>query len=300
MEDEMADSTHHAVLAGVDGSASAERAVTWAAEEAARLRAPLDLVHACGVIPVHSQVALPRSFHEALADQGREWLDRAAGLARQAAPDVEVSARLRDGFPIEVLLREAESARMLVLGSRGLGGFTGLLVGSVAVALAAHGSCPVVVVRGEDDAVPPAEGPVVLGVDGSPAGEGAIRFAFDAASRRGVPLVALHTWSDVTMRDLWTTTMPELDWNVLETKERELLAERLAGWQEKYPDVEVRRVVTTSRPARSLIEESRRARLVVVGSRGRGGVRGMLLGSTSQALLHHSHCPVAVVPSPMS
>lgn len=294
----MAESTHHAVLAGVDGSASAEHAVTWAAEEAARLRAPLDLVHACAVVPVHSRIALPRSFHEALADQGREWLDRAADLAKEAALGVAVCTRLRAGFAVETLLAEAESARLLVLGTRGLGGFTGLLVGSTAVALAAHGSCPVVVVRGDN--VPPAEGPVVVGVDGSPAGEGAIRFAFDAASRRGAPLVALHTWSDVTVRDMWTAAMPELDWEVLETKERELLAERLAGWQENYPDVAVRRVVTTSRPARSLIEESRRAGVVVVGSRGRGGVRGMLLGSTSQALLHHSHCPVAVVPSRIS
>jgi nucleotide-binding universal stress UspA family protein len=185
---------------------------------------------------------------------------------------------------------------MVVLGSRGLGGFTGLLVGSTAVSLAAYGQCPVAVVRGRTLAdPPPGSGPVVVGVDGSPTSEGAIEVAFDEASFRGVGLVAVHTWSDVTVGSAFDIAAVSLDWQAVETDEQRLLAERLAGWQEKYPDVRVHRVVTRDRPVRSLLAQAGNAQLLVVGSRGRGGFAGMVLGSTSQALLHHAPCPVLVV-----
>jgi nucleotide-binding universal stress UspA family protein len=284
------------IVVGVDGSESADQAVTWAARYAAAEKAPLHVLHACAVIPVYSPLAVPQDFHDAMTKQGEETLARAAELARQAAPEVEVSTQLISGFAVEVLMEASRNARSLVLGSRGLGGFTGLLAGSVAVALAAHGHCPLIVVRGDRATVDSSDqAPVVLGVDGSPASEAAIRFAFEAASRWGVPLIALHTWSDLTVDELWSVARPQVDWNALEAEEYKLLAQRLAGWQEKYPDVEVHRVVVLSRPAHSLLEQARQARLVVVGSRGRGGLRGMLLGSTSQALLHHSPCPVAVI-----
>jgi nucleotide-binding universal stress UspA family protein len=120
-----------------------------------------------------------------------------------------------------------------------------------------------------------------------------VAFAFDAASRRGVPLVAVHAWWDHLDR-----MVPLLDWDLIETEEREVLAERLAGWGEKYPDVAVGRLITPDRPARVLVEESRRAQLVVVGSRGRGAAAGLLLGSVSHAVLHRAHCSVAVVRPP--
>jgi hypothetical protein len=104
--------------------------------------------------------------------------------------------------------------------------------------------------------------------------------------------VAVHTWFDMVVD---ATMGPLIDWDVMEADEREVLAERLAGWAEKYPDVTVRRLVAGDRPARALVEESGRAQLVVVGSRGRGGISGLLLGSVSQARLHHAACPVAVV-----
>jgi nucleotide-binding universal stress UspA family protein len=168
-----------------------------------------------------------------------------------------------------------------------------LLIGSVAVDLAAHASCPVVVVRGpEPDYTAPRPEPVVVGVDGSPTSEAAVAFAFEAAALQNVPLVAVHVWHDLLVDP---TMAPLLDWDVVESDEREVLAERLAGWTAKYPDVPVRRLVACDRPGRALVDESGRAQLVVVGSRGRGGFRGMLLGSVSQALLHHAHCPVAVV-----
>jgi nucleotide-binding universal stress UspA family protein len=197
------------------------------------------------------------------------------------------------------MIDESVGAPVVVLGSRGLGGFTGLLVGSVAQATAQHGYCPVVVVSGRTlEDPPPTTGPVLVGVDGSPASEAAIGFAFEAASVRGVGLVAVHTWTEVVFDGVWTTFKLDTDWRVLAAEERRLLDERMAGWQEKYPDVLVRRLVVRDRPVRALLEQAEQsgAQLIVVGARGTGAAfTGMGLGSTSHALLHHSECPVAVV-----
>jgi nucleotide-binding universal stress UspA family protein len=185
---------------------------------------------------------------------------------------------------------------MVVLGDRGYGGVSGLLLGSVAAAMAAKADCPVVLVRTEEGApVEDRTRPVVVGVDGSPVSEAALAFAFEEASMRGVPLVALHTWWDLLID---ATAAPLFDWDAVESDEQQMLAERLAGWGEKYPDVHVERLVTRDRPARALVDESRRAQLVVVGSRGRGAGAALVLGSVSHAVLHKSHCSVAVVRAP--
>jgi nucleotide-binding universal stress UspA family protein len=130
-----------------------------------------------------------------------------------------------------------------------------------------------------------------LGIDGSIASEAATALAFDEASRRGVDLVALHAWSDVGIPPLFINDW----WYDLQTEARELLAERLAGWQEKYPDVHVDRRIVCDVPAHALVAESRVAQLVVVGSHGRGGFAGMLLGSVGAAVAHASDAPVIVV-----
>ena len=214
-----ASNPQHAILAGVDGSTSAKQAVHWAVKEALRRRVPLRLLHACAAIPTYSTTVLPQSFYDALKEQGQQWLREAADLAGEAAPEVEVSTELLPGYAADVVINQSSSAGLVVLGSRGLGGFTGLLVGSVAVAVAAHGHCPVVVVRGAiAEAEPPEQGPVVVGVDGSPASEAAIGFAFDAASRRGVPLIAVHTWSDLTVDTMWMAAQPSLDWDTLSSR----------------------------------------------------------------------------------
>ena len=131
---------------------------------------------------------------------------------------------------------------------------------------------------------------MLVGVDGSPASELATEIAFDEASRRRVELIALHAWDDAGLFGF-----PGVDWPLLETSEEEMLAERLARWQERYPDVTVRRQIARGRPARHLVEGSDTAQLVVVGSHGRGGFAGMLLGSTSQALVYNAPCPLAIV-----
>ena len=290
--------TQRAVVAGVDGSECGLQAVRWAAAEALRRQLPLRLVaaHAWPSGGLVGDPGLGVDYRVVLRDVVLGHLATAAADARQVAPELDIEQVEVTGYPVPVLLGESAHAEIVVLGDRGLGGFTGLLIGSVAVEVTAHASCPVIVVRGsEPDRTGPRPEPVVVGVDGSPTSEAATAFAFEAASLRRVPLVAVHVWRDVLVD---ATMAPLLDWNVIDSDEREVLAERLAGWTEKYPDVPVRRLVARDRPARALVEESGRAQLVVVGSRGRGGFHGLLLGSVSQALLHNAHCPVAVVRSP--
>ncbi|MDT0352866.1 universal stress protein [Pseudonocardia sp. DSM 45834] len=287
--------TGRPVVAGVDGSESALEAVRWAAREAHRRQVPLRLVSAFGWTTGHhvGDPGLGTDYLAVLLQKARDEVAAAAVAASGVAAELAIEQEVVTGFPVPVLNAEAARAQLVVLGDRGLGGFTGLLVGSVAVALATHAPCPVVVVRGSTpDASPPLEGPVVVGIDGSPTSEAALAFAFEAAELRGVPLVAVHTWTDYQIE---STMVAVLEGDAIDADEHRLLAERLAGWSEKFPDVSVRRLVTRYRPARTLIEQSGHAQLVVVGSRGRGGFAGMLLGSVSHALLHHAACPVAVV-----
>ncbi|RKT54105.1 universal stress protein [Saccharothrix australiensis] len=279
------------IVVGVDGSASAVTAVAWAAGEAARLRVPLRLVHAYR-LPAQGYPELVVSgaeVRQAFEQQGWQWLEEAAEAARAAVPGVEVGTAVVVDRPAAALVAESRRARMVVLGSQGLGGFSGLLVGSVAVAVCAHGGCPVVVVRR-----PAADGPVVVGVDGSPVSEQAVAFAFEEASLRDAPLTAVLAWTDFPVDSAYGSRFT-VDWSRVEDEQRRVLAERLAGWQEKYPDVRVDRVVVRDRPVRALLAAADGARLLVVGSHGHGGFGGVLLGSTSQALVYHAPCPLAVV-----
>jgi nucleotide-binding universal stress UspA family protein len=280
------------VVVGVDGSDGARRALAWAAAEAVRRRVGLRLVTAYAWAPYgHPGLGPSIERAEDLERAARQVLEDAVEVARRSAPDLEITSNLVVGRPVKVLTDEARSAQLLVLGSRGLGGVSGLLLGSVAVGAAVHAACPVVVVRsaeGDD----PAGRAIVVGVDGSPNSEAAVAFAFDAAAVRGVPLVALHTWADV---EYAPGLAPLVDWSLIAEEQEAVLAERLAGWSVKYPDVAVRRVVQRDGAANALVELSEDAQLVVVGSRGRGNLSGLLLGSVSHAVLHGSHCPVAVV-----
>jgi nucleotide-binding universal stress UspA family protein len=284
---------HRPVVAGVDGSASALDAVVWAAGEAARRRVALRLVTAFGWVDEHpvGHPAAGAAYRDELREAAARHLDEAVAAARSAAPGLEVGHEVVVGYPMGVLAAEARAAQLLVVGDRSRGGFAGLLLGSVAVAMAAHAACPVVVVRGgEPDSS--ATRPVVVGVDGSPTGEAALAFAYEAAAVRGAALVAVHAWAD-SVADVPVAAL--VDWAAVEQEERQVLAERLAGWAEKYPDVAVQRVVVRAHPVPALVERTRGAQLLVVGSRGRGGLAGLLLGSVSHGVLHRSHCPVAVV-----
>ncbi|WAL68978.1 universal stress protein [Amycolatopsis cynarae] len=260
------------VLVGVDGSPSSLDAVRWAAAEAARRGAALTLLYACAVPSPepYTPVKLPRSYGDALLDQGRERLEEAKKAAEHTAA-VPVRTDLRTGQPVAELVRASETADLAVLGSRGLGGITGLLLGSVAVGLATHGHCPVVVVRG----AVPEDGPIVAGVDGSPLSDAVLGFAFATAAARGVRLIAVQALASAD--------------------DEEDLTPRLQPWKAKYPRVEVSQRLVEDRPVRALLHAAEGAQLIVVGSRGRGGFAGTGLGSTSHGVLHHAECPVAVL-----
>ena len=272
------------LLVGVDGSAGALAAVRWAARVARERRLGLRLVHALPDLPAPYPRTDPtyEQLLEAAGAQGRATLAE----ARDAASGVDVETVLRAERAADALIAESGDAAMLVLGTPGLRPLGRVLVGSVTVALAAHAQCPVALIRphaGEDE--PPADGPVVVGIDGSPVSEAAIAVAFEEASWRGARLIAVHC----RHRDGWWDTG-----TAAEEYERELLAQRLAGWPEKYPDVAVDREVVAGRAAERLLDFADRAQLLVVGSRGRGGFSGLALGSTSQALMSYALCPVVM------
>ncbi|MFI5589474.1 universal stress protein [Amycolatopsis sp. NPDC051758] len=287
-----------AVVAGIDGSGSAVRAAVWAGHEAHRRGRPLRLVQVYTLPRVKAPMAV--GTHEqvraGLAEQaeGRLADARAAVLAEH--PGLEITTAAREWSPVTALTQESQHAELLVLGSRGLGGFTGSLVGSTAVAVAAHTHCPIVVVRGrQPHDPPPGTGPVVVGADGSPDSDAALGFACEEARLRGTALTAVHTWSDILADGMLRPHPLQENPDEIAAAERVKLAEQVVGWQRKYPELAIEFEVSRGRPVRTLLERGERAQLIVVGCRGRGGFTGMLLGSTSQALIAHSPCPVAVV-----
>jgi len=279
-----------AVVAGVDGSGCALQAVRWAAVEATRRGGPLRLLaaYAWPKGDRDGDHMLGGQYRAMLRAAARQHLAAAAREVALVAPGLEVEQVVSQGFPVAVLQAESAHADVLVLGGRGAGGDARLMVGSVAMNVATHAQCAVVVVRELVRAA--SDRPVVLDVDGSSAGEATVAFAFDAAARRHVPLVAVRAWHE-PMIDPGLEAALQLD----AADEQQILTERLAGWADKYPEVPVQSVLVRARMARALVEESAHAQLVVVGSRGRSGLAGLLLGSVSRAVLLHAHCPVAVV-----
>ncbi|BBZ05742.1 universal stress protein [Mycolicibacterium chitae] len=294
-----APTTHRGILVGVDGSPSATVAVDWAAREAASRKVPLTLVYVLSppVMMMWPEVAMPPSYSQWQEEQGREILAEATKVAQAAAKadgGVEVRTEMPTGPSQSVLIELSAEADLVVVGSRGRGALARGLLGSVSSNVVRHAHCPVAVIHDEDPMMDnPSQAPVVVGIDGSPASEVATSIAFDVASRRGVELVAFHAVSDADVIEI-----PGVDYETLEERAHVILAERLAGWQERYPDVTVRRVVEWGRPANALVKQAENAQLLVVGSHGRGGFTGMLLGSVANSVAQAAKMPVIVARKP--
>ncbi len=284
----------YGVLVCVDGSAASDAAVAWGTREAIMRQLPITLVHAIPPVVVGWPVGqLYKDMPEWQEENGQHVIDQArktpsANLGEPEPPEIHTEMVYSSVVP--TLIDASKDAGMIVAGSQGLGTLGRLLLGSVTTALIHHAHCPVAVIHSDERAAPDSNAGVLLGIDGSPASEAATAVAFDEASRRGVGLVALHVWSDVGVFPILG-----MDWRDRESEAQEILAERLAGWQEQYPDVRVKRLVFCDKPSRWLLKESEHAQLVVVGSHGRGGFPGMLLGSVSSAVAQSATVPVIVV-----
>ncbi|POM27381.1 MSMEI_3859-like Universal stress protein [Actinomadura rubteroloni] len=280
------------ILVGVDESEQSTAAVAWAAAEAGRAGARLRLVNVAGPwLLADSGDPRVREARSWLLQGGRDALERCAAHARSVAHDLEVRVGQLPGQPAGVLVEEGRGALMVVVGSHGAGRLTGVFLGSVASQIASHTAVPAVVVREQGSF---SYGEVLVGVDGSPTSDRAIDVACAIAARRGARLRALLVF-DEPLPVGGGALIPPVDEPDAADRER-ALAEALAGRQEHHPDLEIVQEVVAGRPARVLAGASARADLLVVGSRGRGGFTGLLLGSVGQAMLHRAHCPVAVVP----
>ncbi|QBS45336.1 universal stress protein [Nocardia sp. CS682] len=281
------------VLVGTDGSACGTDAVRWAAVDAARHGAPLHIVYAIGApVDFGPGLAFNQFDYDGYRKAGAAAVAAAKDIATAAAEPIhpiDITTFVVEAPPIPVLRDRSKDARLLVVGSRGLGAFRRGLLGSVSTSLARHAHCPVAVIPESEDTAPDrAQGAVVVGVDGSPAGARAVEIAFDEASRRGATVLAVLTWSE------FNRYIPRSD---MQKEAEELLAESLAGYAEKYPEVRVSRLVVEERPAKCLLGAAKLAQLIVVGSHGSGGFAGMTLGSVSQAVLHGADCPVIIARS---
>ncbi|MGV9306641.1 universal stress protein [Nonomuraea sp. NPDC003727] len=277
------------IVAGFDGSAAAKAAVEWGADDALRLGVPLRIVYAVDRWPYQIAAFPAQEWPDTLIQAGQKLLAEAEAVVRARRPEVTVDTRLVQGSPSAVLVEAAGEAAEVVVGSRGLGGFTGMLLGSVSMHVAGHSPCPVVVVR---DAPEPARGEIVVGVDDAPGGEPALAYAFEQAKLRGSRLRALHAW-ELPVH----VYSPGLVYDLDEIRERQLkvVAETIAACRANHPEVEVVEDVRQAHPVQALTEASAQADLVVVGSHGRNPVERALLGSVSRGVLHHATCPVAVV-----
>ena len=280
------------VVVGVDGSPHSEAAIEWAVRYAQEHRRPLTLAHAAGSVARTNTLIDPAVTRQSLRMAGRRVTDAALATVKKLAPDLEVAVHMPLREPRETLLAAAEHASLMVLGTRGRGTLATFLLGSVSVGVSSHAVCPTVVVRASPNAQP---GPVVVGVDGTAASEAALGFAFEMASWTHRPLDAVHTWGG-------DGPYPAL---LSQEQRRELMddreldvAESLAGFAEKYPDVHVAQFIVENDPAKALVIASEKASLVVVGSRGHGDAASVLLGSVSRSVVEHAHSSGAVVRRP--
>lgn len=279
--------TRTPILVGTDGSEKAMHAVLWAADEAARRGAELRIV------AIHEPWYDPHSaatdLKEAEERDFRAHLAEAEAAVGRLHPELAVRTDLLAGEAVEVLGEESTGAYAVVVGSRGRGGFPGLVLGSTSLRLGTHARAPMVIVPGPTDS---AQRGVVVGIDGSEHSRRALAFAFDQAARREVGLNAVWVIQEPSWFGPAGSYAQWLAGAAGTTEER--IVEELAPWRRDYPDVEVEATVVWGHPVAMLRRQGERAELLVVGSRRRNIARSVLLGSVSHGLLHHAPCPVAI------
>ncbi|MEU7864714.1 universal stress protein [Nonomuraea sp. NPDC049141] len=281
-----------AIVVGVDGSPSAGSALGWAADDASCRGLPLRIVLVREPWAAEHPLTAA-SDRQTLTERCTYVLDHAADQVRRLIPKLEVATAVVTGAVIERLKSESETADSVVVGSRGLGGFAGLVLGSVGLGLAGHAHSPVVIVRMP---VPGSHGEIVVGFDGSPFAESALDYALEQARARRMPVRVVYA-QRMPMLTPHPAGYGPLLTGALGDEAAEIRL-RLAPWHDKYPDVEVIESTVPGHPVPVLARASETAALVVVGSRGLGGFASAALGSVSHGVLHRASCPVAVVQGP--
>ena len=272
------------IAVGVDGSQHAQRALTWAAEQATLEGRPLTVVHAAREGDLHTAPSVSAT--------AREVVGEAVALAEAAQPGLEVVGVQRAGDPRQVLVDLSEGAHLLVVGSRGRGTFRSMLLGSVSVSVAKHANCPVVVTRpGRQEGV---NDGVLAGADGTPESLPVIEFAFRQASLRGVPLTVMHTSFDIAVMAASDSAVPAPTERADDL--RLLLSQSVAGLSEKFPDVHVSLELGYGLVDECLTRGPRPRDLIVVGRHPVDSISKLLAGSICAAVLERSDSPVAVVP----
>jgi len=289
---------HLGIVVGVDDSPAAKASVEWGAREAELRSIPLTLVHAISPnLTSWRETPLPPGLAQWQQNHGRRLLDDAVKIVEKTcyhAGPAAIQTEVLPSAAVPTLIDLSKEAEMVATGACGAGSGSARLLGSVTSALLRHAHCPVAIVHDPEPLTPHnGQAPVLVGIDGSPAAELATAIAFDEASRRNAGLTALHAWSDVDVSE-W----PGLDWPAAKSMSEHIIAERLAGWQDRYPNVRVHQIVVRDQPAHQLVTHSAEAQLLVVGSRGRGGFGGMLVGSVSESVAQLARTPVIVVRQP--
>ncbi|MGW7529308.1 universal stress protein [Streptomyces sp. NPDC054783] len=282
------------VVVGVDGSVPSLRAVDWAADEAALRGLPLRIVYA-SLWERYEGTSLTQDLGKPSEEvMAEDIVESAARRAHSHQAEVKVTTDVLPEEPEYALVRESRTASAMVLGSRGRSGIAEALLGSVSVTVAGHGHCPVIVLRGShDNRVRRGAGAVVLGIGEKPADAAAVRFAVEEAQRRGVPLEAVRAWRCPAHE---STDHPLPAGGPARLHEERAVEELEAALQDLPADVQVHRRTVEGHAHRVLLDASADAGLLVVGARRREGHYGLQLGRVAQTVLHHSVCPVAVVP----
>lgn len=285
--------TAQPIVVGVDGSANAVAAATWAGGLAARLDAPLSIVYAVPYLGHNFSDAAAAVRAAAITGQreaAASILRSAADAVSRAEPGVDITTSAPDQSADDVLETLSAQARLIVLGSQDVSTASALLIGSLTLTTITRSVCPVIAWRG--DILSPNAEPIVVGVDGQNS-DAALELAFELAEALHAPLRAVRSSS--SRRAPGDVTIPFLiDWEALEAMEWSSLTATVGPWAERHPEVDVTFFVEPTKPSQALLQHVDGAQLVVVGTRGHGALASALIGSTSLNLLHHSPLPVAV------
>ena len=285
------------VVVGVDGSDAATLALDWAAHTAAVTGRPLEAFAAVDgrLGSLSPTVSLPAGVLDSMGREAETTIESALTRARQHEPEITASGQVASGVASAVLTRAGDRAALLVVGTRHLSGVKGLFLGSVSTSVAAHAHCPVAVVAG-----PAGDGPIVAAVDGSPTTGAILHAAFAAAQQTGSRVVVVHSWTDLSDESMDGYDLSPDLLAAAHDDARSSVANWVADAARQFPAVEHEQSVAADGPVHRILETARDAHLIVMGSRGRGGFAGLLLGSTSQSVLHHAQRPVLIVKEPIT